>query len=63
MEIFEDGEYRLDGPFVSNEKYTTDITKSLILVPEIILAVLVYLVVLFLFIATPVLLYNIMGSR
>ena len=59
MEIFEDGEYGLDGSFVSNEKYTTDITKSLILVLEIILAVLVYLVVLFLFIATPALLYNI----
>ena len=40
MEISEDAEYALDGSYVSNWEKLTDVTQTLIVVPEVILAVL-----------------------
>ena len=40
MEISEDAEYALDGSYVSNWEKSTDVTQTLIVVPEVILAVL-----------------------
>ena len=40
MEISEDAEYALDGLYVSNWEKSTNVTQTLIVVPEVILAVL-----------------------
>ena len=40
MEILEDAEYALDGSYISNWEKSTDVTQTLIVVPEVILAVL-----------------------
>ena len=46
MKISEDGNYPLDGSYVSNWENSTDVTQSLILVPEIILEVIVTCIVI-----------------